>query len=49
MDVGIVFRVQSFYIGVQSLIAGARQASIAFRDLEERITFMEVGVVVISG
>ena len=48
MDVGIVFRVQSLYIGVRSFIAGAGESGISFGHLEEGISIMEVGVVVIS-
>jgi hypothetical protein len=48
MDVWIVFRVHSIEFRMQGLVAGAGQAGIAFGDLEEEISFVEVGVVVIS-
>src|ERR1035441_4618215 len=34
---------------MEGFVAGAGQAGIAFRDLEEGISFVEVGVVVITG
>jgi hypothetical protein len=49
VDVGIILGVDVFQFRMEGFIAGAGQAGIAFRDLEERITFMEVGVVVITG
>jgi hypothetical protein len=48
VDVGIIFGVDVFQFRMEGFIAGAGQTGIAFRDLEERITFVEVGVVVIS-
>ena len=48
VDVGIVFGIDSFEFRMQGFIAGAGQAGIAFGDLDEGISFMEVGVVVIS-
>ena len=48
MDVGIVFRIQAFEFRMEGFIAGAGQAGISFGDLDEGISFMEVGVVVIS-
>ena len=49
MDVGIILGVDVFQFRMEGFIAGAGQAGIAFRDLEERISFMEVGVVIITG
>ena len=49
MDVGIVFWIYSFEFRMQGFVAGAGQAGISFRHLDEWISFMEVGVVVISG
>ena len=43
MDVGIVFGVDSFEFRVDGGIAGAGQARIAFIDLDERVSDMEVG------
>jgi hypothetical protein len=48
VDVGIVFGVYVFQFGMEGFIAGAGQSGIAFGDLDEGISFMEVGVVVIS-
>ena len=48
MDVRVVFWIDSLQLGMDGFVAGAGQTGIAFRDLEERITFVEVGVVVIS-
>src|SRR6266702_218482 len=48
VDVGIVLGVQSFEFRMQCFVAGAGQSGIAFTDLEEGISFMEVGVIVIS-
>ena len=48
VDVGIVLWIYSFECRVECLIAGAGQAGVAFGDLDEGISFMEVGVVVIS-
>jgi hypothetical protein len=48
VDVGIILGVDVFQFRMQGFVAGAGQTGIAFRDLEERITFVEVGVVVIS-
>jgi hypothetical protein len=49
VDVGIILGVDVFQFRMQGRIAGVGQAGIAFRDLEERISFVEVGVVVITG
>ncbi len=48
VDVGMVLWIYSFEFRMECLIAGAGQAGIAFGDLDEGISFMEVGVVVIS-
>jgi len=48
VDVGIVFRVYVFQFRMEGFIAGAGEAGIAFGDLDEGISCMEVGVVVIS-
>jgi hypothetical protein len=48
VDVGIVFWIYSFEFRVESFIAGAGEAGISFGDLDEGVTFVEVGVVVIS-
>jgi hypothetical protein len=48
VDVGIVFWVYTFQFRMDGFIAGAGQAGIAFGDLDEGISFMEVGVVIIS-
>ena len=48
MDVGIILGIYSFEFRMEGFVAGAGQAGIALRDLEEGITFMEVGVVIIS-
>jgi hypothetical protein len=48
VDVGIVFWVHSFEFRMEGFVAGAGQAGIAFRDLDEGISCVEVGVVVIS-
>ena len=49
MDVGIILGVDVFQFRMEGFVAGVGQTGIAFRDLEERISFMEVGVVIISG
>jgi hypothetical protein len=49
VDVGIVFWIYSLEFRMECFIAGAGQAGIAFGDLDEGISFMEVGVVIISG
>ena len=49
MDVGIILGVDVFQFRMQGFIAGAGETGIAFRDLEEGISFVEVGVVVITG
>jgi hypothetical protein len=49
VDVWIIFGVHSLEFRMQGLVAGAGQAGIAFGDLEEWISFVEVGVVVVSG
>ena len=48
MDVGIVFRVDVFELGMEGRVAGAGQAGKSLVDLDEGIADMEVGVVVIS-
>jgi hypothetical protein len=48
VDVGIVLGIYSFEFRMEGFIAGAGQAGISFGDLDEGISFMEVGVVVIS-
>ncbi len=48
VDVGVVFRIDALEFRVEGFVAGAGEASISFRDLGERISFVEVGVVVIS-
>ena len=48
MDVGIVFRVYVFELGMECFVAGAGQAGKSLIDLYIGITDMEVGVVVIS-
>ena len=49
MDVGIILGVDVFQFRMEGFIAGAGETGIAFGDLEERISFMEVGVVIITG
>ena len=48
MDVGIVLGVYAFEFRMEGFIAGAGQAGISLGDLDEGISCMEVGVVVIS-
>ena len=48
MDVGIVFGIYSFEFRMESFMAGAGESGIAFGDLDEGISCMEVGVVVIT-
>ena len=48
MDVGVVFRVDVLELGMEGCIAGAGQTGKSLVDLDEGITFMEVGIVVIS-
>ena len=48
MDVGIVLGADVFEFWVEGFVAGAGESGIAFRHLEEGISLMEVGVVVIS-
>ncbi len=48
MDVGIIFWIYSFEFQMQGFVSGAGQAGISFRHLGEWISFMEVGVVIIS-
>ena len=45
---GIILRVDVFQFRMEGFVAGAGETGIAFRDLEEWISFVEVGVVVIS-
>jgi hypothetical protein len=49
MDVWIFFGVEVFEFWMQCRITGAGKPGIAFVDLDERIAFMEVDVVVVSG
>jgi hypothetical protein len=49
MDIGIVFRVHVPDFRMQRGIPFARKARITLVDLDERISLMEVGVVIISG
>ncbi len=49
MDVGIVFRVDVLEFRVDGGIALTGESGISVVDLDEGISFMEVGVVVISG
>ena len=48
VDVGIVFRVDVLEFGMEGGIAGARQAGKSLIDLDEGISFMKVGIVIIS-
>ena len=48
VDVGIVLGVDVFEFRMEGFVAGAGESSISFRHLEEGISFMEVGVVIIS-
>ena len=48
MDVWIIFWVDVFQFWMECCISFAGQAGIAFVDLDEWITFMEVDVVVVS-
>ena len=48
VDVGIILGVYVFQFRTQCLIADAGESGISFRHLEEGISFMEVGVVIIS-
>jgi hypothetical protein len=48
VDVGIVLGIYSFEFRMERFVAGAGQAGIAFGDLDEGISCMEVGVVVIT-
>jgi L-asparaginase/Glu-tRNA(Gln) amidotransferase subunit D len=48
VDVWVVFRVYVFELGMEGLVAGAGQAGKSLVDLDEGITDMKVGVVVIS-
>jgi hypothetical protein len=48
VDVWIVLWINVFEFEMERRIAGAGQAGIAFIDLDEGITVMEVGVVVVS-
>ena len=49
MDVRIVLRVESLQLGMQRLVACARQAGIAIVDADVRITDLEVGHVIVAG
>ena len=49
MDVGIIFGVDVFQFRMECCISFAGQTSIAFIDLDEGITFVEVDVVVVAG
>ena len=48
MDVRVVFWIDSLQLGMDGFVAGAGQTGKSLIDLDERITDMEVGVVVIS-
>ena len=48
MDVGVVFGVDVLELGMDGCIAGAGQAGKALVDLDEGITDMKVGVIVVS-
>ena len=48
MDVGIVLWIYALEFRMEGFIAGAGQAGISLGDLDEGISGMEVGVVVIS-
>jgi hypothetical protein len=48
VDVGVVFRVDVFEIWVKRHIAGAGQTGKSLVDLDEGITDMKVGVIVVS-
>jgi hypothetical protein len=48
VNVGIVLGVDSFEFRMEGFVAGAGESGISFRHLEEGISFMEVGVVIIS-
>jgi hypothetical protein len=48
VNIGIVFRVYILQFQMECCIAGAGEAGISFIDLDEWISFMEVGVVVIT-
>jgi len=49
VDVGVFFGAEVFQFWMEYLIAGAGEPGITFVDPDERITLMEVDVVVISG
>jgi len=48
VDVGIILRVDSFEFGMQSLIACARQAGVAFRYFDKGIPFVEIRIVIVA-
>src|ERR1017187_10309007 len=48
VDVWIVLWINVFKLRMERRIAGAGQPGIAFVDLDEGITIMEVGVVIVS-
>jgi hypothetical protein len=48
VDVGVVFWVDVFEFGMDGFVAGAGQTGKSLVDLDEGITDMKVGVVVIS-
>ncbi len=49
-DVGIVFRIEAFELGMDGSVAGSRQASVALVDLGVgTTTLLEVRVVVFAG
>ena len=49
MDVWIIFWVDVFQFGMECCIACAGQTGIAFVDLDEGISFVEVDVVIVAG
>ena len=49
VDVGIILGVYVFEFRMEGFIAGAGESGISFRHLEEGISFMEVGVVIVAG
>ncbi len=49
VDVGIILGVDVFEFRMEGFVAGAGESGISFRHLEEGISFMEVGVVIVAG
>jgi hypothetical protein len=48
VDVGVVFGVHVTEFGMEGFIACSRQSSISFVDLDERVTFVEVDIAIVS-